>query len=41
MSVERFRGFIDRGTDRVLVLGKFKVGVLENVRVRIRNMMNG
>ena len=41
MSIKRFRGFIDRGADRVLVLGKFKVGVLENVRVRIRNMMNG
>ena len=41
MCVERFRRFIDRGTDRVLVLGEFKVGVSENVRVGIRNMMNG
>ena len=41
MCVERFRRFIDRGTDRVLVLGEFKVGVSENIRVGIRNMMNG
>ena len=41
MGVERFGRFIDRGTDRVLVLGEFKVGVFESIRVGIRNMMNG